>query len=432
MHENLYVSVPRPALMWPQRWQRIRHEMMHLAPDIICCQEIENAEEALRDMSELGYAGRYVRRGGGRGDGCATFWRAAALTCVEQRAISFEALDMRDNTALVVVLRDTRSDKATTEVVVGNTHVLFNPNRGDVKMGQVRILMDLVAQMRAERNYPPAVIAGDFNSSPGSRVHSFAKTGQVSVGDLGRKYLSGQTVSGGGWTQHLARTLGPLYHFLLRSPTRVPPPPPPPPPPPRDHEKGEYENQSDLPITSLSSPPVSALSWEDVMSVGWGEETLRLACGDAGSRVGSGMGTAQHGLRGELRSSYETVLGEEPLYTTAHSNWVGCVDYLWYTPGGQGRGEVLPGPEAREVHAKRCGAAPITGEGGGVDDGDEAEDIDPALTIPLTRHANGLSPRRVLLPPALESLGCGLPNDMWGSDHTSLCCEYELVWGEQK
>lgn len=37
-------------------------------------------------------------------------------------------------------------------------------------------------------------------------------------------------------------------------------------------------------------------------------------------------------------------------------------------------------------------------------------------------------PLRVLLPPPLESLECGLPNTVWGSDHISLVCDFEVVW----
>ncbi|KAL3009510.1 hypothetical protein AAZX31_07G087500 [Glycine max] len=50
--------------------------------------------------------------------------------------------------------------------VVGNIHVLFNPNRGDIKLGQVRLLLDKAYKLSQEWGDIPVIIAGDLNSVP--------------------------------------------------------------------------------------------------------------------------------------------------------------------------------------------------------------------------------------------------------------------------
>lgn len=72
--------------------------------------------------------GCYLRRGQSRGDGCATFWRKGRFAAVERRAIQYELMGLKDNAALVVVLRSVGGTCAH-DLVVGNTHVLFNPKR---------------------------------------------------------------------------------------------------------------------------------------------------------------------------------------------------------------------------------------------------------------------------------------------------------------
>jgi len=77
-----------------------------------------------------------------------TFRRTAELTLVAYRPLRFNELGLRDNVAQVLRLRPTAAVRRVglpgtlpaplPDVVAGNIHVLFNPKRGDVKLGQVR------------------------------------------------------------------------------------------------------------------------------------------------------------------------------------------------------------------------------------------------------------------------------------------------------
>ncbi|KAJ8434769.1 hypothetical protein Cgig2_008622 [Carnegiea gigantea] len=77
--------------------------------------------------------------------------------------------------------------KVTTSrcLVVGNIHVLFNPNRGDVKLGQAHKLSE-------EWGGIPVVLAGDFNSLPQSALYQFISSAKLDLLQHDRKKISGQ------------------------------------------------------------------------------------------------------------------------------------------------------------------------------------------------------------------------------------------------
>lgn len=51
-------------------------------------------------------------------------------------------------------------------LLVGNIHVLFNPNRGDIKLGQVRLFLEKAYKLSQEWGNIPVILVGDFNSIP--------------------------------------------------------------------------------------------------------------------------------------------------------------------------------------------------------------------------------------------------------------------------
>lgn len=55
--------------------------------------------------------------------------------------IRFSQFGLRHNVALVVALRPRRvgDGEVATPLLFANTHILFNPKRGDIKLGQVSI-----------------------------------------------------------------------------------------------------------------------------------------------------------------------------------------------------------------------------------------------------------------------------------------------------
>jgi len=95
----------------------------------------------------------------------------------------------RDNIGILAVLSYT----AYPEVcfVVANTHILFNRNRGDIKLAQVyqltntmNILKNHFSQKFSKVNL---MICADLNSAPNSGVYKMITTGKVNCSKLDRR-----------------------------------------------------------------------------------------------------------------------------------------------------------------------------------------------------------------------------------------------------
>lgn len=104
------------------------------------------------------YETAYASRTGDRTDGCLTFWRAQCFSVREVHTVCMRDHGLKDNVALLVLLEpkagpqqgewqwDTgkrqKAQKAGSgsaadappALLVGNTHLLFNPKRGDIKV----------------------------------------------------------------------------------------------------------------------------------------------------------------------------------------------------------------------------------------------------------------------------------------------------------
>ncbi|KAL5174574.1 Carbon catabolite repressor protein 4 3 [Glycine soja] len=77
-------------------------------------------------------------------------------------------------------------------LLVGNIHVLYNPNRGEVKLGQIRFLLSRAQYLSEKWGNTPVVLAGDFNSTPQSGIYKFLSSSELNVLLYYRKELSGQ------------------------------------------------------------------------------------------------------------------------------------------------------------------------------------------------------------------------------------------------
>ncbi|XP_061344967.1 carbon catabolite repressor protein 4 homolog 3-like isoform X5 [Gastrolobium bilobum] len=170
-------------------------------------------------------------------------------------------------------------------LLVGNIHVLYNPNRGEVKLGQIRFLLSRAQILSEKWGNTPVVLAGDFNSTPESGIYKFLSSSELNIMLYDRKELSGQK------SCRPAQVLG---------------------------EKKETVG----PFISL-----------DGLFKCWTDEEVKIATGDSERHF------AVHPLK--LNSSYATVNGStstrgfngEPLATSYHSKFLGTVDYLWYSDG---------------------------------------------------------------------------------------------------
>lgn len=165
---------------------------------------------------DLGYNCEYKRRTGTKTDGCATCYRVSCFSEVSVSSLEFyrpetKLLD-RHNVAIVSLLRPSGAgepqSKATgPELCVVNTHLLFNPGRGDVKLAQVAILlaeMDrVVRSLKARGQGCNLILCGDFNSVPLMPLYQLITTGQLYYQGLPAWKVRLQ-----GWTTATTRSFG--------------------------------------------------------------------------------------------------------------------------------------------------------------------------------------------------------------------------------
>ena len=98
------------------------------------------------------------------------------------------------------------------KLVIANTHLLFNPRRGDIKLAQLMILMAEIDrhaylgpshEIRSRLHpyswdtvgtgrYCPIIVTGDFNMEPHSEMYKFMVSGQMDYEGLLVRQISGQ------------------------------------------------------------------------------------------------------------------------------------------------------------------------------------------------------------------------------------------------
>jgi hypothetical protein len=213
----LYRDVHPRHLEWRARLAACVDEVGRAGlPDVLCLQEVDRFDDVARELAGLGYRGAFLRRTGARDDGCATFWRHGGgggggssgggggggdaapppprLAPVRVRPVRFEDYGLKDNVALLVEFEvqcgplggagtgggagpaaaapttPTPTTTPTRRLVVANTHLMFTKDRGDIKVGQTRVLLEAVAAMAAggEPPAPPTAAALGAGASPAS------------------------------------------------------------------------------------------------------------------------------------------------------------------------------------------------------------------------------------------------------------------------
>ncbi|KAE9586046.1 putative poly(A)-specific ribonuclease [Lupinus albus] len=299
-HMDLYPNVPRSFLDWDRRKGLILEEIDNYSAGILCFQEVDHFNDLEYLFQNHGFKGVYKARTGEALDGCAVFWKDSLFTLLDQEDIEFQRFGLRNNVAQICVLEvkhdELESDTcALTEVtpstrkrrfLIGNIHVLFNPNRGDIKLGQVRLLLDKAYKLSQKWGSIPVIIAGDLNSVPQSAIYEFMASSKLDIQLHNRRNISGQL---------------------------------------------DIESNNRVFRSQIGDEASFSMSISRRVLYQWSIEELRLATGAAG------VTHLQHHLK--LCSAYSGVPGNnrtrddigEPLATSYHSKFMGTVDYIWHS-----------------------------------------------------------------------------------------------------
>nr|GME03709.1 carbon catabolite repressor protein 4 homolog 6-like isoform X1 [Ipomoea batatas] len=201
---RLYFHIPRHILDWEWRKRSIIFELGLWSADILCLQEVDRFKDLEAELQLRGYSGIWKMRTGVAVDGCAIFWRGSRFKLLHEDSIEFKNHGLRDNVAQICVFEflDQRNGDAsaasstsssnTNKVVICNIHVLFNPRRGEMKLGQIRLLLDRADYFSKLWDGAPIVICGDFNSTPKSPLYNFIAEQKLNILEVPRDKVSGQ------------------------------------------------------------------------------------------------------------------------------------------------------------------------------------------------------------------------------------------------
>ncbi|GMH46198.1 hypothetical protein BSKO_14166, partial [Bryopsis sp. KO-2023] len=193
---------PAWALSWHYRKLNLIRELAAYRADVVCLQEVQSNhyEDYFRGaMEDHGYSGVFKRKTNevfvGKAlaiDGCATFYRRDRFTLIKKYEVEFNKAAVstanqypepqrnaalqrlsKDNVALIVVLESVHPmlGRQKQLICVANTHIHANPDHSDVKLWQVHTLLKGLEKIAASAEIP-IIVAGDFNSEPGSAAHT--------------------------------------------------------------------------------------------------------------------------------------------------------------------------------------------------------------------------------------------------------------------
>nr|XP_044997562.1 protein angel homolog 2 isoform X3 [Jaculus jaculus] len=206
-NSHLYRHCRRPVLHWGFRFPNILKEIQHFDADVLCLQEVQEdhyGTEIRPSLESLGYHCEYKMRTGRKPDGCAICFKHSKFSLLSVNPVEFYRADIplldRDNVGLVLLLQPKIPCAASPSICVANTHLLYNPRRGDIKLTQLAMLLAEISSVahRKDGSFCPIVMCGDFNSVPGSPLYSFIKEGKLNYEGLAIGKVSGQEQSSRG------------------------------------------------------------------------------------------------------------------------------------------------------------------------------------------------------------------------------------------
>ena len=192
------------------RFNKIIEKIEELTPDICLFQEFEQNGKLkqLLKSKKFSYETIFKKRPGEHEEGCAIafdkkkfrleYYCALELRAENQKNIPYSKkkgspnLFNKENVAAIVVLE---SYKTSFYYLIICSHLLFNNNRGDIKLGQIYQILQsaLLIKNYYKKNKITTILGADFNSTPKSAIYDYITNKELNVEFLIKNYLSGQT-----------------------------------------------------------------------------------------------------------------------------------------------------------------------------------------------------------------------------------------------
>ncbi|KAM8914938.1 protein angel homolog 1 isoform 2-T2 [Spinachia spinachia] len=205
---ELYTHCPLEVLDWSYRCSLLLEEIQKWKPDILCLQEVQENHyhgQLHPVLSAIGYTCVFKRRTGTKTDGCATCYRSSGFSEVSVATLEFFRPEVapldRHNVGIVLLLRPVflKGSEVKAQglpLCVANTHLLFNPRRGDVKLAQLAVMLaeidSVVKSCNASGEDCHIIFCGDFNSVPQKPLYQLITAGELYFQGLPAWMISGQ------------------------------------------------------------------------------------------------------------------------------------------------------------------------------------------------------------------------------------------------
>lgn len=155
IRRDRYPHTPATLLRPGARTAALVDRIAGFDADVIALQEVEAPVFAALEAALAGYRGRFLKKGQGRPDGCATFTRAPLDR--------FDELRYSDDTGHVALIAVVEHEDRP--LAIANTHARWSPpDTPAAEHHGVRQLAELVAR----RDELPWIICGDLNAGPDS------------------------------------------------------------------------------------------------------------------------------------------------------------------------------------------------------------------------------------------------------------------------
>ncbi|KAJ0030628.1 hypothetical protein Pint_12708 [Pistacia integerrima] len=216
---KLYYHIPRQMLDWEWRKRSIFFELGLWSADIMCFQEVDKFQDLESELRLRGYSGIWKVsfempflsgviflcglatplmdvQSFGEHQAKSRFSSPKVppgFKLLYEESIEYNKLGLRDNVAQICVLEMlgqdfnkngpplSTSSAGSSKVVVCNIHVLYNPKRGEIKVGQVRTLLDKASAVSKIWNDAPVLLCGDFNCTPKSPLYNFISEQKIEI-----------------------------------------------------------------------------------------------------------------------------------------------------------------------------------------------------------------------------------------------------------
>jgi len=198
-----------PYLGIDYRFNKIFEKIEELSPDICLFQEFEKNGKLkkLFDSKNLPYETIFKIRPGDHQEGCAIAYNKKKFRLEYYCSLELRSENVRnkyiskkkgnptlynkENVASMIVLE---SYETSFYYLIICSHLLFNSNRGDIKLGQIyQIIQSALLIKNYYKDIPITTIFGaDLNSTQNSAIYDFITSKSVNVEFLSKYNLSGQ------------------------------------------------------------------------------------------------------------------------------------------------------------------------------------------------------------------------------------------------